>query len=777
MKYKIKTKLVIFIVLAWSISLIFALVSAKNTSETKEGKLVIKEPLKNGSFFIASNLSPKGAGQNEINSPVLKADFPFNALYIQWAYQDNTQNTDFELYVRFLNENWSDWLKMAKDDDYQGKDTADAKLSSQLIPTKLTDSFQYKLIFNSDQAKSNLQNLEFIYLDATQGPKGIYKISTQNNDLPVIIRQQWGADDSLRYDQIGADLWPEEYYTPKKFVIHHTAGEKANENPMAYLRAIQYYHAKDRGWGDIGYNYLIDSQGNIYEGRKGGDGVVAGHAYLRNRNTIGIAILGCYDNQDNQKKNSTCNTPTQLTEETKIALNKLIAAKSREFNIDPLAESEFHGQILPNVIGHKDVGNTTCPGNLIYETLPQTRQLAYNVLQELGGYKKSLPTQAEFVSLSSPEINIEETKTGELIAEFKNTGEETWRGYEDNYLFITDPGIKNKLAKIDSYKIALASDKEEAAQNNTNQQIFKLLGGNIYPGQIGRFKLVLNPPIDRQTETKNFTLAWQDKGYFDKSDFSVTVNKIACQTCNQTASQNPIYQATLISSNFPGQIASETSAPVSISFQNSGNQPWEKNKLKLKIVYENTNISPFKNDSWYDEWASIIPKEEIIYPNSTANFEFKLKAPALLATFPHTLTLNYNDQTIYQLNNTIDVISSYAAQITANTLPQSAKRNSRPKVKLVFKNTGTKEWKIPTLKSYDIDYTNSWFVDWSWLDNKTIKKIKKTVKPGEEIEFNFRILSYWKSNTYPQLFKLFDGKNEVYLDSKKEFVIQTKVEK
>ncbi len=773
MKYKIKTKLVIFIVLIWSIGLIFALVSAKNTSDVKEGKLLITEPQKNGSFFIAANISPKGASEKEINSPVLKADFPFNALYVEWA----SQNTDFDLYVRFLNENWSDWLKMEKDDDYQGKDAGEAKQSSQLIPAKLTESFQYKLIFNSDQAKSNLQNLQFIYLDTTKGPKNIYKISSQNNDLPLIARSQWGANDSLRYDQTGADLWPEEYYTPKKFIIHHTAGEKANENPLAYLRAIQYYHAKDRGWGDIGYNYLIDSQGNIYEGRMGGDGVVGGHAYLRNRNTIGIAILGCYDNQNNGNKNSTCNTPTQLTEATKIALNKLISAKSREFNIDLLGQSEFHGQILPNIIGHRDVGNTTCPGNLIYETLPQTRQLAYNLLQELGGYKKPLPSRAQFVALSNAEITIEETKTGEIIAEFKNTGEETWRGYEDNYLYLTEPSIKNKLASINSYKIALTSDKDETAINSFNQPIFKMLGGNVYPGQIARFKLVLTPPTDKTIETKNFTLAWQDKGYFEQSDFSVTINKIPCQTCNQMVAANPFYQAFLVNSNFPAQMTSETISPVAISFQNSGNQAWEKNNLKLKIVYENINISPFRNDSWYTEWASIPPKEDIIYAGSTATFEFKLKAPALLAPFPHTLTLNYHDQTIYQFNQTIEVVSPYSAQITLNTLPQTAKPNSRPKVKLTFKNTGTKEWTVPTLKSYDLDYTNSWFKDWSWWDKKTIKKIKKTVKPGEEIEFSFRLLAYWKPNTYPHLYKLLDGKNEIYLDGQREFITQTKVAK
>ncbi|MCX6745524.1 MAG: peptidoglycan recognition family protein [Candidatus Parcubacteria bacterium] len=547
---------------------------------------------------------------------------------------------------------------------------------------------------------------------------------------------------------------------------------------MAYLRAIQYYHAKTREWGDIGYNYLIDSKGNIYEGRKGGDGVVGGHAYMNNQNSIGIAILGCYDTGNNGQKNSTCNTPTQLTEETKTALAKLIAKKSQEFNIDPLGTSEFKGKMLPNIIGHKDVGNTTCPGNLIYDALPKIRELAAADLLDLGGFKKPLPTSAEFVSLSNKEINIEETKTAEVFAEFKNTGQETWRGYEDNYLYVSDSNLKNKIARIDSVKIALESDKDQANTGETNQSIYKLIAGNVYTGEIGRFKLVLTPPTDKVTLTENYTLAWLNKGFFPNTDFSIAVTKIPCQSClSQNNNPAPIYQVALASFDLPDQIIAENIIPVKIVLTNTGNQIWDKDKLKLKIVYEQTNISPFKNNSWYDEYASILPNEKTIYPQANATFEFKLKAPALLTTFPHTLTLNYDDKQLWQLDKTLEVISPYAAQITKNTLPQSAKPNSRPKVTLTFKNTGTKDWTLPALKSYDLDNTNSWFKDWSWLDSKTVKKAQKTIKPGEEIEFNFRLLAYWKQNTYPQVFRLYSGKNQIYLAGQKELIMKTKVAK
>ena len=777
MKPKINTKLVLTLVIIWSLALTFALVHAKSNSdsEVKAGHLLIAEPAKSGSFFISANISSKDINQNEYTSPVLRADFPFNALFVKW--KSNSANTlkDFSLYVRFLNENWSDWQEANLDDDYNGKDTGKAEISSQMLITKLTDSFQYKIVFSSKEARTNLNNLDFIYLDSTKGPKNSFKISlnSADDDLHIISRAQWGADESWRFDATTANLWPEEYYTPKKFVIHHTAGENANADPKATIRAIYYYHAKIRGWGDIGYNYLIDAQGNIYQGRYGGEAVVGGHAYLNNRNSIGIAILGCYDNNS-----SNCNTADHLTDATKTALNKLIAKKAQEFNIDPLGQSEFHGKILPNVIGHRDVGNTTCPGNLIYESLTQTRQLAFNLLQEYGGYKKPLPSAAQFVRQSAQEINIEETKSAEVVVEYKNIGQEVWRGYEDNYLYLTDSQITNKITKIDTLIIALASDKDEGPKTTeSNFPVYKLQGGNVYPGETGIFKLVLNSP-SQKTETKKFILAWQDKGYFPNTDFAVTLNKIACTTCGQNNAPVQINnQATLLQSTFPVQMSANELKSVILKFTNAGNQAWNKNQLKLKITYDNNLISPFKNDSWFDEFASIIPNEDTIYPGSIATLEFKLKAPNVLTSFPHNITLTYAGQKLYETSQTIDVISPYAAQITVNTLPQTAKRSSRPKIKLTFKNTGTKAWNNIILKSTDIDGTNSWFKDWSWLDKKTIKKIKKTVEPGQEITFEFRLLSYWKTNKYPHVYKLFDGQSQIYLDGKKEFLTYTQITK
>ncbi len=771
-KIQIKTKFVLIFVLLCSLSFILAIVSANPVStDIKEGRIVIEEPDQRGSFFISSaKLSP-----NETISPILRTDFGFNALFVQWQADNAELEQDFNIYVKFLNETWSDWLKIRLDDDYNGKDNGKAQISSQMIPTKLTDTFQYKIVFDPHADKKTIKSLEFIYLNTSNGPQKTFQISSQSDDLNIISRKQWGANENYKFDEEGSNLWEQEYYKPEKFIIHHTAGENANIDPMATIRAIHYYHAVSREWGDIGYNYLIDSQGNIYEGRIGGDGVVAGHAYMRNRNTVGIAILGCYQTAQSSRTGSNCNTPDKLTPASKQALNKLIAVKSREFNIDPLGQSEFHGEMLPNIIGHSDVGHTSCPGDLIYNQLPQTRQLAYNLLQDLGGYKKPLPTSAQFVRQSAKNISIEETKTKNVIIEFKNTGQAVWRGYQDAGLFIAKSDIKNKLAQIGSVNIAL--NKKYQPQELVN---YKLIEGNVYPGETGHFKLTLSPPISKKTVTNDFTLAWQNKGYFPDSDFSITITRLPCTSCQaqNTDSKNlmPTYSTALLQSNFPTQMPAETLQPVIIQFKNTGNQTLQQDNLKLHIIYEKEHISPFRNNSWYSEYAEIPPNETSIAPGSVATFEFKIKSPYLVASFPHTLTLYNQDKILSQFDKTIEVTSPYLADLTDNTLPVAVLNAWRPKVKMTFTNTGSKDWAKPVLKSYDIDYTNSWFRDWSWQDNKTIETSSQSVKVGESITFEFYLKPYRKANTYPHIYKLFDNDQEIKINGKSEFLTYTRVD-
>lgn len=195
-----------------------------------------------------------------------------------------------------------------------------------------------------------------------------------NPDVPEIIsRKTWGADESLM-------TWPVEYAKVEKIIIHHTASTKlvadtdGSGQYKSMVNNIYKYHTSSKTWvdqngtnytgfGDIGYNYLIDPEGNIYEGRKGGNGSVGGHASGFNTGSVGISIIGNY--QDG----SAGQTNTELNPKVDAALAKLVGWIAANNGIDLNDESSFGGKTIDGVVGHKDVAATQCPGNIIYDQL------------------------------------------------------------------------------------------------------------------------------------------------------------------------------------------------------------------------------------------------------------------------------------------------------------------------------------------------------------------------------------------------------------------------
>lgn len=206
---------------------------------------------------------------------------------------------------------------------------------------------------------------------------------------PVVIsRAGWGADESLRFDSTGKEIWPPAFYPVQKVIVHHTATQNNDPDPAATIRSIYYYHAITQGWGDIGYNFLIDEAGNVYEGRYSrqyapgesptgedvsGNGVTAAHAQGYNSGTVGIALLGTLTNQD-------------ATAAARSALEHLIAWIDSSHGIDPQGSSLYTNPVsglqatFPNIAGHRDVGATECPGGTFYATLPTIRSDVANLI-------------------------------------------------------------------------------------------------------------------------------------------------------------------------------------------------------------------------------------------------------------------------------------------------------------------------------------------------------------------------------------------------------------
>jgi hypothetical protein len=197
----------------------------------------------------------------------------------------------------------------------------------------------------------------------------------------VVPRSGWGADESLRFDSTGSEVWPPAFYPVQKLIVHHTAGRNDDPDPQATIRSIYYYHAVTQGWGDIGYNFVVDDAGNVYEGRHSrqyapgesptgedlaGNGVTAAHASGFNSGTVGVALLGTF----------TTRAPTAAARDS---LERFLAWDAERHGLDPRGSSLYTNPVngtqktFQNIAGHRDLNATECPGGSLYSALPSIR--------------------------------------------------------------------------------------------------------------------------------------------------------------------------------------------------------------------------------------------------------------------------------------------------------------------------------------------------------------------------------------------------------------------
>src|SRR5205085_7245747 len=184
---------------------------------------------------------------------------------------------------------------------------------------------------------------------------------------PLLIdREAWGANETIRRA-------PPSYAATLQFALaHHTAGTNSytRAQSAAIVRGIEVYHVKGNGWNDIGYNFLVDRFGTIYEGRGGGidQNVIGAHAQGFNAGTVGVALMGNFSSA----------TPTAAQ---RAALVRLLAWRLDVAHIDPRStvlytsggNAKFRaGKLvtLRAISGHRDTGPSECPGSAAYALLP-----------------------------------------------------------------------------------------------------------------------------------------------------------------------------------------------------------------------------------------------------------------------------------------------------------------------------------------------------------------------------------------------------------------------
>ncbi|MFI9614903.1 peptidoglycan recognition family protein [Streptomyces sp. NPDC052023] len=232
------------------------------------------------------------------------------------------------------------------------------------------------------QAPAGARRLRSLAIDPTDGPERTFLVPsepTRMRGVRYVSRPAWGADESKRFKD-GVVISPEQYYPLQTITVHHTATPNDDPAPAATVRTIYDFHAITNDWGDIGYHFLVDEEGVVYEGRySGGDGipaldpdgnlVTAFHTAGFNSGNLGIALLGTLTDQG----------PTPAARNSLTRLVKVIA---RLKGLDPRARTTFVNPVngvtkdVPVLSGHRDWLQTDCPGQVMYDLLAEIRAAA-----------------------------------------------------------------------------------------------------------------------------------------------------------------------------------------------------------------------------------------------------------------------------------------------------------------------------------------------------------------------------------------------------------------
>lgn len=683
---------------------------------------------KNGSQYVSSY---------DFITPKVAADFNFNGMALTWE-ANTPQGTSVSFFLQTIkNGVVSSFREIPEDNDLAGTDTP--KHYSVLdFNNDLPDSFVIKatLTTNNSSVSPQISNIEAHYLNSTKGPsldfiKQANSLHTQTTGPTIITRSQWGANEALM-------TWPPQYSAPKKFIVHHTAGTQGGSDSASVLRGIYQYHAVTRGWGDIGYNYVVDEKGNIFEGRSGGNGVIGAHAVRTSGGTsvsynvgsIGISVMGNYEND-------------AFTAASETAVANLIGAKSIQNNIDPTASGYFVDRTIPNVIGHRDVDYTACPGANLYADLATIRTKAKDYVNASGTTPDSY--KAEIVSV--PSVVIEDKNFQKVTVQIKNTGTVTWSNSASNFiaLNVTDP-IGRTSNFYDSTWIA-------------SFRPTKMKEAVVPPGGTATFEFTIRDQKGIEGNYNEvFQLVSEHVTWIDGSKFTLPITVV------------PKYKAWIdgLPSAEELTLAPGERKTIAIWMKNVGTRAWANtgpNFAALNLQTPQGRTSVFQDASWVASFRpTLLDSPSTLAPGQWGYFQFVIKAPTTPGTYKEDFQavlehLTWIPGSLASL--TITVTPPYRGEVVSVSVNPTIEVDQTQKVSVRIKNVGSATWtntgsNFIALNVNDPPGKNSPLRDpatWTEYNFRPGRMTTPSVAPGQIGEFEFTIKAPTSKGTYTESFQ------------------------
>ncbi len=280
--------------------------------------------------------------------------------------------------TRSLTRGWTGWQRAAPEaEDLPNVETAEGRAAhGWRLGNPYWVGASYRIAY---RLHGRVTRLRAYFIDSSEERIPLRRVSMTGSP-PLISRAAWSANEAIRRAA------PSYARSVQLAVVHHTAGSNSYTaaQSAAIVRGIEVYHVKGNGWNDIGYNFLVDKYGQVFEGRYGGidKNVIGAHAEGFNTGSVGVALIGTYQT-------------TAPAAAEKTALVNLLAWRLDLAHVDPLSTLTFDSGgnarfpvgtpvFLRAVSGHRDTGFTTCPGAVLYAQLGAlARQAATTGLPKL----------------------------------------------------------------------------------------------------------------------------------------------------------------------------------------------------------------------------------------------------------------------------------------------------------------------------------------------------------------------------------------------------------
>lgn len=280
---------------------------------------------------------------------------PFLAYSITWESTDWREKDNFQIFFG-LGAYETEATQITPDIHAERNGTK--RISHLYFADKAMDKFRIQY-----QGESKIENVNIHFFSPGESAEKSSSLSPQPSVNRMVCtcpqpeyldRAGWCPDGSCPPDPTPVNTFP------THLIVHHSAGSNTSSDWAATVRAIWDFHVNVNGWDDVGYNWLVDPNGVLYEGR--GDNRLGAHFCGMNTSTMGVCVLGDFTNI----------TPTG---EAYNKLEQLLTWKICDIDQDPLGSGFLAstGLNLMHISGHRDGCNTSCPGDSFYPTLDGVR--------------------------------------------------------------------------------------------------------------------------------------------------------------------------------------------------------------------------------------------------------------------------------------------------------------------------------------------------------------------------------------------------------------------